>query len=294
MSAYVVAARRTPVAPRGGALARVEAHDLGAAAARACLADANILPGEVDELIAGNALGAGGNPARVTALAAGLPRRVAGLSLDRQCCGGLDALMLARALIADRQAEVVLAGGVESYSRRPLRLRTDPDGGPPEPYEQARFTPWRDRDPPMDEAAELLAAQLGITRAAQDDWAIASHAKALAAQDRLAGEIVPVPGVALDHDPFARRLGAAARGAGDADHGHDHSRQRGGGGGRGGLLPGGLGTGGGAGPPPGAQDRHRRHAGRRAGPAGARPGRGHRRGAGGGRGDSGRRWPSPK
>ena len=88
-------------------------------------------PTEVDEVILSNALGAGGNPARRVALAAGLPDRVAGLTIDRQCAGGLDAILLARALVDCGLADVVLAGGVESYSRRPLRLATDPDGGPP-------------------------------------------------------------------------------------------------------------------------------------------------------------------
>ncbi|MFN3282058.1 MAG: thiolase family protein, partial [Tabrizicola sp.] len=145
--ARLIAARRTAVVPRGGAFARLRIEDLAAPVLRACLADAGIGPEEVDEVILSNALGAGGNPARRAALAAGLPERVAGLSIDRQCAGGLDAILLARALVDSGAAEVVLAGGVESYSRRPLRLATDPDGGPPVPYDEAPFTPWPDRDP---------------------------------------------------------------------------------------------------------------------------------------------------
>lgn len=197
--ARLIAARRTAVVPRGGGFARLGIEDLAAPVIGACLADAGIGAGQVDEVILSNALGAGGNPARRAALAAGLPERVAGLTVDRQCAGGLDAILLARALVDAGAAEVVLAGGVESYSRRPLRLATDPDGGPPVPYEQAPFTPWPDRDPDMAEAAEALARRLGIGRARQEAWAADSHAKALAAD--LSAEIVALNGVTRDAFP---------------------------------------------------------------------------------------------
>lgn len=197
--ARLIAARRTAVVPRGGAFARSRIEELAAPVLTACLADAGIEPGRVDEVILSNALGAGGNPARRVALAAGLPETVAGLTTDRQCAGGLDAILLAKALVDSGVAEVVLAGGVESYSRRPLRLATDPDGGPPVPYEQAPFTPWTDRDPDMAEAANALAVRLGIARDRQDAWAAGSHAKALAAD--LTAEIVPLNGVTQDAFP---------------------------------------------------------------------------------------------
>ena len=206
MSAWIVAGRRTAVVPRGGAFARLSLEGLAAPVIAACLADAGIGVGEVDEVIVANALGAGGNPARVVALAAGLPERVAGLSIDRQCAGGLDAVLLARALVESGAAEVVVAGGVESYSRRPLRFRTDPEGGAPVAYDQPAFTPWPERDPGMVEAAAGLAERLGISRAAQDGWAVDSHRKALAAE---MAEIVPVAGQV--RDGFARVLRAAGR-----------------------------------------------------------------------------------
>ena len=201
--AVILAAKRTAICPRGGAFARLSIEDLGAPVVQALLAAAGISGDQVDELICANALGAGGNPARRVALAAGLPERVAGLSMDRQCAGGLDAVLLARALVESGAAEVVIAGGVESYSRRPLRLRTDPEGGPAVAYEQARFTPWSDRDPGMAEAAFGLAERLGISRAAQDLWAVESHAKARVC----AGEIVALAG--QDRDVFARGLSVA-------------------------------------------------------------------------------------
>jgi len=200
--AHIIAARRSAVVPQGGAFARLSIEDLGAPVLRACLADADIDPAEVDEVIVANALGAGGNPARRIALAAGLPDRVAGLSIDRQCAGGLDAVRLAQALVISGAARLVVAGGVESFSRRPLRWRTDADGGPPVRYDQAPFTPWPDRDPDMGQAAAALADRLGISRGAQEAWAVASHAKALAAD--FSAEIVPLAG--QGRDAFARRL----------------------------------------------------------------------------------------
>ena len=109
MTAFVIAAFRTPVMPRGGAFAGLSLQDLAAPLVSACLTRAGVAPDEVSELILSNALGAGGNPARVVALAAGLPQRVAGLTIDRQCAGGLDALLLAQAMIEAGQAEAVLA-----------------------------------------------------------------------------------------------------------------------------------------------------------------------------------------
>jgi len=202
--ARLIAARRTAVVPRGGAFARLRIEDLAAPVLSACLSDAGFTPDMVDEVILSNALGAGGNPARRVALAAGLPETVAGLTTDRQCAGGLDALLLAKALVDSGAADVVLAGGVESYSRRPLRLATNPDGGPPVPYDQAPFTPWPDRDPDMAEAAEALAARLAISRERQELWAMQSHAKALAVD--LSAEIFPLNGIT--RDPFARVLSA--------------------------------------------------------------------------------------
>ena len=205
MNARILSACRSAVVPRGGAFARLSLHDLAAPVVKAALHEAGLAPADVDEIIVSNALGGGGNPARVVALAAGLPERIAGLSIDRQCAGGLDALLLAAQMVRSGAAEVVIAGGVESYSRRPLRLRTDPDGQPPQPYDQPPFTPWPDRDPDMADAADALARDMGITRDAQDAWAIESHRKARATRFP-SGELVPIEGVTTD--PFARNLSA--------------------------------------------------------------------------------------
>lgn len=207
MSAHIIAAFRTAVMPRGGAFAHLEAHELAAPLVSACLDAAGIRAGQVDEIILGNAIGPGGNPARLVALLGGLPERVAGLTIDRQCAGGLDALLLAKALIESGHAGVVLAGGMESYSRRPLRLRTALTAGEaPVAYDQPPFTPWPDRDPGMTVAAAALARRLAISRAEQDVWAVASHAKALAARTSLRPEIVALQGLSSQDDAFTRVL----------------------------------------------------------------------------------------
>lgn len=202
--AYILAAHRTAVAPMGGAFNTIEVHDLAAPVIRKCLRSAGLEPADVDELILSNSLGGGGNPARLAALAAGLPEAVAGLSTDRQCAGGLDAVSLAARLVQSGAARVVIAGGAESYSRRPLRLRTSPDGAPPVAYDRPPFTPWPDRDPDMHAAADVLAKRLGISRADQDAWAVESHAKARAAD--LSREIVILDQAPLARDAFTRNL----------------------------------------------------------------------------------------
>jgi len=201
--AQIIAAARSPVVPQHGALAHLDLHAIAAPVITALLEQTDLAPDAVDELIVSNALGAGGNPARRVALAAGLPERIAGLSIDRQCAGGLDAVLLARQMILSGAAQIVIAGGVESYSRRPLRAHQFADGRAAEPYDQAPFTPWPERDPDMAQAADALAGRLNISRAAQEGWAMASHAKARA-QKAPSGEIVPLEG--LQTDPFARNL----------------------------------------------------------------------------------------
>ncbi len=115
--AFIVAARRTAVAPRGGAFRAVEAHDLAVPVLRACLDDAGVAANPVDYVILGNALSGGGNVARLAALAAGLSEHVPALTIDTQCCSGLDAIQLATRMVESGAAQLVLAGGVESFSR---------------------------------------------------------------------------------------------------------------------------------------------------------------------------------
>ena len=143
-AACIVATRRTAVAPRNGAFGMVEVAELAEAPIRALLADANLAPEQIDEVILGNALYGGGNPARLAALRAGLPDDVPAITIDSQCCAGLDAVMLAADRIASGSAQIVIAGGLESFSRSPLRLRRPSHASePPEPYDRPPSRPGR-------------------------------------------------------------------------------------------------------------------------------------------------------
>ena len=206
MTAQIIAACRSAVVPRGGAFAALSLDQLGAPVLRAALTQADIDLAQVDEVIVSNAIGGGGNPARLIALAAGLPEHIAGLTIDRQCAGGLDALLLAKAMVESGVADIVVAGGVESYSRCPQRLQTFADGSPSVPYDQPPFAPWPSRDPNMADAADTLAAAYGISRADQDAWSVQSHAKASAATPTL-DEIFPLE--EQHTDPFTRKMTTA-------------------------------------------------------------------------------------
>ena len=201
MTAYLVAPRRSPVVPRGGAFAALEVDALATPVMRACLEAAGVEGGSIDEVIAGNALYGGGNPARRAALLAGLPDSVPAITIDRQCCSGLDAIAHAARLVEAGAVDCVLAGGAESYSRAPIRLRRPMDeGGEPVAYDRPPFTPWPERDPDMAEAALALAVQLGIDEEAQIAFAVASHAAARRARasGRHEEEIVPLEDVLAD------------------------------------------------------------------------------------------------
>ena len=166
----------------------------------------------VDEVVVSNCLGLGGNLARLTALETGLKESVAGLTIDRQCCGGLDALLVAEALIKSGRARMVLAGGAESHSLRPACYRAVSGGYSDMPVDQAPFTPWPHRDPNMNEAAGRLARELGITKEEQDAWAVRSHQKARRSRDRLRQELASAAEADLDRDEFTRNLSLAVCG----------------------------------------------------------------------------------
>ncbi|MCC2095258.1 MAG: thiolase family protein [Hyphomicrobiales bacterium] len=202
----IVAARRTPVAPRHGAFAKTEIAGLAAPVLTALLNDAGVAKNAVDHVILGNALYGGGNPARVAALAAGLDCSIPAITIDSQCCAGLDAIQFGASLIASGQAEAVIAGGVESYSRSPIRVRRPREpADASEPYLRPPFTPWPDADPDMVEAAAALAAEMNIPRQLQEAFAIGSHRKAIAAsQVSRDNELVSVSD--LHTDAFARNL----------------------------------------------------------------------------------------
>jgi acetyl-CoA C-acetyltransferase len=179
----IVAARRTPIGRLGGSLRHLGVDALAAPVLNALIADGGVAADEVDDVILGNAAGPGGNPARLCALAAGFPLTVPGLTVDRQCGSGLEAINLAARLIEARAGEVYIAGGVESASTAPWRLERPASlYGAPRIYERARFAPDSIGDPDMGVAAEDVARHYGISRERQDRYALGSHLKAVAAQ----------------------------------------------------------------------------------------------------------------
>lgn len=205
----VVAARRTPVGTAGRALRHLDVTSLAAPVLRALVAD---LPGAppVDEVVLGDTTGPGGNIARVAALQAGLGVEVPGLTVDRQCGSGLEAITLAATLVAAGRADLVLAGGAESASTAPWRLaRPQAASGLPRPYARAPFAPPGFADPDMGVAAEDVARLRGVSRERQDAFAVRSHARALAARaaGRLRAELVPVGSLEEDERPRAGLTG---------------------------------------------------------------------------------------
>lgn len=195
----VIAARRTPFGTAGSALRDVPVSTLAAAVLRAVQADAGGDP--PDEVVLGNVMGPGGNPARVAALEAGLGEGVPGLTVDRQCGSGLEAITLAATLVGAGRAELVVAGGAESASTAPRRAANR--SGEPEWYDRALFAPAGWDDPDMGVAADRLATRAGVTRERQDAYAAGSHERAVTAQaaGRFATELVPVAGLELDQRP---------------------------------------------------------------------------------------------
>jgi acetyl-CoA C-acetyltransferase len=198
----ILSACRTPIGRYLGGLSGLSAIELGVIAAREALARAGVDPGEVDEAIVGNVLsaGLGQAPARQVALGSGMPPTSSALTVNMVCGSGLRAVMLAAAAIRAGDADLILAGGMESMSNAPHLLRGGRAG-------------WKlgDRDLvdsmlhdgltcavegwPMGHAAERTAEQCGLSRSDLDAFALESHRRAVAAQSAGAfeAEIVPVP-----------------------------------------------------------------------------------------------------
>lgn len=205
--ALIAAWARSAVAPHGGAFRSLQPHALAAPVLTALLARAGLDAGAVDAIVVGNALGAGGNPARMLALAAGLPLRCASFSVDTQCCSGLDAVALGVGLLRSGQASVVIAGGVEAWSRAPIRQHRPLHAGEPAiAYERPAFAPDPAQDPDLLVSAADHAARRNISRLQQDTYAVHSHQQAVAHQSALAAEIVEVMG--LQQDAYPRLLNA--------------------------------------------------------------------------------------
>ena len=190
--AVIVSAVRTAIgrAPRG-ALRETRADELASAAVREAVARVPGLdPAEVEDVILGCAMPEGEqglNAARPAALAAGLPVSVSAMVVNRFCASGLQALAIATQSVASGQAEIVVAGGMESMSAVPM---TGHHFSP----NPALTAAWPDVYLSMGLTAEEVARRYGVSREDQDAWALASHRRAAAAQDagRFVDEVVPI------------------------------------------------------------------------------------------------------
>jgi 3-oxoadipyl-CoA thiolase len=229
--AYLVSGVRTPVGRYGGALAGVRPDDLAALVVAEVVARAGVPVKGVDEVYLGAANQAGEdnrNVARMAVLLAGLPDETPALTVNRLCASGMSAIALAAQAIRAGDADVIVAGGVESMTRAPW-VQAKPSRAWAKPGEQFDTSiGWRFTNPrllardkatfSMPETAEEVARLDGIRRADADAFALASHRKAIAAIDagRFRDEIVAVPTVtgAVDTDEGPRRdtsLDALAR-----------------------------------------------------------------------------------
>jgi len=206
-TAYVCDAIRTPIGRYGGALSAIRPDDLAALVLKALVTRNPGLDGQaIDDVLMGCANQSGEdnrNVARMAALLAGLPESVAGSTINRLCGSGLEAVAIAARAIVCAEAELMLAGGVESMSRAPFVLGKAQSAFDRAPRLEDTTMGWRFVNPalkahygvdPMPQTAENLAVEFGIGREAQDRFALESQRRVAAAQanGRFDAEIMPV------------------------------------------------------------------------------------------------------
>ncbi len=208
----IVGAVRTAIGKFGGALAKIPAPELGATVVRALLAQSGVKPDQVSEVILGQVLaaGSGQNPARQTLIKSGIPKEVPAMTINVVCGSGLKAVMLAAQAIKSGDADIVIAGGQENMSASPHVLMGSRDGFR---MGDAKLTDTMIVDGLWDvynqyhmgQTAENVAKQHGISRAQQDEFAVASQNKAEKAQKAglFKDEITPVMIPQRKGDPIA-------------------------------------------------------------------------------------------
>jgi 3-oxoadipyl-CoA thiolase len=214
--AFVLDGLRTPIGRYGGALAGSRPDDLAALVVRAVVKRSGIDPSDIDEVVLGAANQAGEdnrNVARMAVLLAGLPVSVPGVTVNRLCASGLTAIAMGRQMITAGDADVVIAGGVESMTRAPWvsEKPAKPWSKPGRSWDTSigwRFTnPAFDSDTTltMPQTAERVAQRWQLTREALDAFALRSHQRAVdaAKNGRFDAEIVPVGDVVVDEGPRA-------------------------------------------------------------------------------------------
>lgn len=196
---YIVGAVRTPIGKFGGSLAKLSAVELGVTAAKAAIDRAGVSPDVISESFVGHGrqAGCGPNPARQIAVKSGIPHESPAATINQACASGLRAITLAYDTICLGRASAILAGGTESMSNTPYFLMGARfgyrlghgellDGN----FKDGFFCPLADQL--MGRTAETLAEQFGITREAQDRFAVQSQHRAAAAATRMASELVAV------------------------------------------------------------------------------------------------------
>ncbi len=214
--AFILDGVRTPIGRYGGGLSAVRPDDLAALVLRAAVDRSGIDPADIDEVVLGAANQAGEdnrNVARMATLLAGLPDSVPGFTVNRLCASGLTAIMTARQMIASGDADVVVAGGVESMTRAPWVTEKPARAWAKPGQTWDTSIGWRFTNPAFDadttltmpQTAERVAERWSLTREELDAFALRSHQRALAAQKdgHFDPEIVPVGEVAHDEGPRA-------------------------------------------------------------------------------------------
>jgi acetyl-CoA acyltransferase len=182
--AVICAAVRTPVGKRGGGLSGVHAADLSAAVLTALVERTGLDPAVVDDVFWGCVSQVGeqtSNIGRIAALAAGWPESVPGTTIDRQCGSSQQAVAFAAATVMSGQADVVVAGGVESMSRVPMGSSSG-DGSAGRPLGPAFLSRYGGVAPNQGVGAEMIAARWGFSRTQLDEFALRSHERAAKAQ----------------------------------------------------------------------------------------------------------------
>lgn len=196
MEAVIVEAKRTPFGKYGGILKHLEPEELLKPLYNYLKDNHNEAIEYLEEVVLGNVIGNGGNIARKSLLEAKLSQHIPGLTVDRQCGSGLEAVTYACRMVQANAGEVYIAGGVESTSRAPWRIKRPQsiyETEPPQFYERASFAS-EGSDPSMIEAAENVAQVYNVSRKSQDEYAYSSHQKTLQAikQGHLLQEILPL------------------------------------------------------------------------------------------------------
>ncbi|MBA2872174.1 acetyl-CoA C-acetyltransferase [Anoxybacillus calidus] len=194
--AVIVSAVRTAIGRHGGALASVPAHIFGAEVIKEAIRRANISPEMIDDVILGNVLSGGGNIARLTALQTGLSIEIPGLTVDRQCGSGINAVILATQAIRAGDGDIYIAGGIESMSRAPYLMDRPekPYSSTPPNFRKSQLSPKEIGDPPMGITAENLVKKYKISREEQDEFALRSQQRMAIAmkEGRFNEQIVPI------------------------------------------------------------------------------------------------------